>query len=191
MPLAVIPSWNARGLLPPHDPLSPVSAERSPYEVSLLDLVTRFGTTPERRTILKGLLDFRSALHAMGLVDGFQWLDGSFLEEVEKLEGRAPGDFDVVTFLNDTSTLAPTPPHDAALDHDAAKLLFKVDSYFVELDKLPPSEVVLMSAYWYSMWSHRRTMEWKGFLQVSLAPTEDTLALPSLTALALSAGATP
>lgn len=32
------------------------------------------------------------------------------------------------------------------------------------------------SAYWYSVWSHRRNQLWKGFVQVDLAPGEDTFA---------------
>jgi hypothetical protein len=37
-------------------------------------------------------------LHAAGIIDGFQWLDGSFLENIESLESRSPRDIDVVTF---------------------------------------------------------------------------------------------
>jgi hypothetical protein len=56
-----IPPWNARGVLPPNDPLDPAGSDRSPYPVPLLDLVMRFATLPERRAILQGLLDFRAA----------------------------------------------------------------------------------------------------------------------------------
>lgn len=173
MPAVPIPPWNSRGLLPPNDPLDPTGSDRSPYPVSLLDVVMRFSTSPERRTILQGLLDFRAALHRMGLVSGFQWLDGSFLEDIEMLDKRAPGDIDVVTFLDAPVAFVPAAPDDAALRQPTAKARFKVDCYFVELDVTPPRELTLMSAYWYSVWSHRRTAEWKGFLQVDLAPHED------------------
>lgn len=95
-----IPAWNTLGVLPPNDPLNPTSSERSPYSVSLLDVVMRFGTTTERRRVLRGFLDYRATLHGLGLHDGFQWLDGSFTEQVELLERRAPRDIDVVTFMN-------------------------------------------------------------------------------------------
>jgi hypothetical protein len=85
-----IPAWTAEGVLPPIDAAQPVSTERSPYAVSLTDYVLRFGDTPGRRTVLDGLLRYRAALHALGLVSGFQWLDGSFLEHVERIEGRPP-----------------------------------------------------------------------------------------------------
>jgi len=85
-----IPSWTTSDVLPPINPASPASADRSPYEVSLTDLILHFNTSPERQAILTGLLDFRQALHAIGIVNGFQWLDGSFLENVEATEKRTP-----------------------------------------------------------------------------------------------------
>lgn len=94
-----IPAWNAQGVLPPVGVADPTSTIRSPYVVPLIEVVHRFGTTVERRTILGGLMRYRAALHAIGLVQGFQWLDGSFLEDVEGLESRPPNDIDVVTFF--------------------------------------------------------------------------------------------
>ena len=91
-----IPAWNALGLLPPIDPTTPTAVERSPYPVSLKDLVLRFGTSPERKAILTGFLEYRAILHQFGVQHGFQWLDGSFMEEIEILEGRPPMDLDVV-----------------------------------------------------------------------------------------------
>lgn len=176
MPLVAIPPWNARGVLPPNDPLYPVGHDRSPYDVSLLDVAMRFGTTGERRQILQGFLAFRAALHRMGLVDGFQWLDGSFLEDIEMLEKRAPRDVDIVSFVGVPAAFAPAAPDDQALRRSTAKALFKVDCYFIELNQTPPRDLALMSAYWYSVWSHRRDAEWKGFLQVDLAPHEDVQA---------------
>lgn len=88
-----IPDWNSQGVLPPNDPIDPTAAERSPYAVSLTDFVLHFGTTEKRQTILEGLLGFRAILHAAGLGNGFQWVDGSFLEEIEKIENHAPADF--------------------------------------------------------------------------------------------------
>lgn len=57
------------GLLPPIDSDQPTSADRSPYPVALMDLVMRFSTSPERRVVLAGFLDFRASLHAMGLTN--------------------------------------------------------------------------------------------------------------------------
>ena len=46
---------------------------------------------------MAGFLSFRDALQATGLVKGFQWINGSFLENVEEVEERNPRDIDVVS----------------------------------------------------------------------------------------------
>lgn len=124
MTTVAIPQWNTLGLLPPIDPVNPTSAERSPYPVALLDVILRFATSPERCKVLKGFLDYRAALHGMGLVNGFQWLDGSFTEQVETLERRSPRDIDVVTFVYTPDDFAPTDEQIGMLEHDAAKHSF-------------------------------------------------------------------
>lgn len=177
MTAVTIPEWNALGLLPPVDPAAPASLERSPYRVVLTDVVARFATSNERRQILRGWLNFRAALHGMGLTEGFQWLDGSFMEHVEVLERRQPRDMDVVTFLHTPATFAPTPEQAQALDHDHVKLTFLIDSYLIEIDQVERSNLIRKAAYWYSMWSHRRNQSWKGYLEVDLSPALDRQAL--------------
>lgn len=176
-----IPSWNALGLLPPIDPDLPISPARSPYPVSLKDVVMRFSTSPERRAVLKGFLDYRAELHRLGLEDGFQWIDGSFLEDVEAIEARAPRDIDVVSFFYTPTEFIISDDDAQLFDQAVAKDQFNVDAYIIELSKLTPRELTYWSAYWYGMWSHRRTQVWKGFLQIELVPTEDADALAWLT----------
>lgn len=183
MTTVAISQWNTLGLLPPIDPVNPTSVERSPYPVALLDVILRFATSPERCKVLKGFLDYRAALHGMGLVNGFQWLDGSFTEQVETLERRSPRDIDVVTFVYTPDDFAPTDEQIGMLEHDAAKAQFLVDSYFVEINQLPVEAIVQQSAYWYSMWSHRRNQAWKGYLQIDLSPAYDADARECLTQL--------
>lgn len=190
MPIDPIPAWNARGVLPPIDPVSPTSVARSPYGVSLLDVVTRFATSPERVQILKGFLDYRAALHALGLTVGFQWLDGSFAEDIEMLERRSPRDIDVVTFVEVPAAFQ-LPPQPSVLDHDFAKQQFSVDAYLVELNLIPPRELSKHVSYWYGMWSHRRDQEWKGFLEVNLDSIEDGAATASLAQYGSSVGVQP
>lgn len=51
--------------------------------------------------MLDGLLRKRAALHAAGLIQGFQWLDGSFLEHVENISaGLEKLDYRCSTYLN-------------------------------------------------------------------------------------------
>lgn len=178
-----IPDWNSQGVLPPNNPLEPTSVERSPFVVSLTDIVLRFGTSPERKTVLSGFLAFRSALHAAGFVNGFQWIDGSFLENIELIERRAPKDVDVVTFFNlppgqTQEELART--HPRLFTPPLTKEDYHVDAYFVQLDSGTPESLVSQSAYWYSMWSHRRNEQWKGFLQIDLSPMDDAVAKANL-----------
>lgn len=186
MTTVAIPAWTAEGVLPPNDATHPVSPSRSPYEVSLVDYVVHFGTTAERREVLAGYLRHRSALHSAGLTRGFQWLDGSFLEHVERLEGRTPNDVDVVTFFHlpagrTQAELAAAAPH--LLDHAHGKSTYRVDSYLVHLGT-SPERLARQSAYWYSVWAHRRDRLWKGFVQVDLSPAEDAAARAALTGLA-------
>lgn len=170
-----IPDWNSAGVIPPIRSDEPTGPERSPYLVSLVDVVLRFGTSPERLAILDGLLRLRAALHSTGITSGFQWLDGSFLEHVELTESRAPGDIDVVTFVESTEGVSLTTENEWIAEHDLVKSKCLVDHYFVELN-LPSRSLIAQTTYWYSMWSHRRSQLWKGFLQIDLAPTDDAMA---------------
>jgi len=135
----------------------------------------RFGTSIERRTILNGWLRLRAALHEVGVTEGFQWLDGSFLEDIEMTVRRPPRDIDCVTYYH----LPTGKTEEELLRGDLhlflpaqTKIEFLVDAYFVNLE-WPPEYLVDQSSYWYSVWSHRRDSMWKGFIQVSLDPADD------------------
>ena len=172
-----IPAWNSAGVLPPIRPNAPGSSpDRSPYVVDLAVLFDRFTTSPERMAILDGLLRFRADLHAAGITSGFQWLDGSFLEQVEALEGRPPRDMDVVTFLAlpqglDQRSLVQQ--HGTLFDQKHVKATYAMDAYFAVLGQPTDHWQVKNIAYWYSLWSHRRDGLWKGFVQVDLDPSQD------------------
>jgi hypothetical protein len=151
--------------------------------------VERFATTPERTSVLEGLLNYRAELHKSGITTGFQWLDGSFIEHIELLEARPPKDVDVVTFFRlpsgmDENTFAQN-NRDLFLPAKT-KVRYRVDAYpFLLQDKMNERHVKQIS-YWYSMWAHRRTGLWKGFLQVDLSSSEDS---PARDALDLIKGA--
>ena len=179
MTVANIPAWNAQGVLPPNNPGDPTAVDRSPYTVSLTDLVLHFGTTEKRQTILEGLLGLRAALHEAGLSEGFQWVDGSFLEDIEKIENRDPADMDVVTFFDlpqGQTQKSFAAAHPDLFNHADTKTRYLVDAYFVPMDDNPPAHLVERSAYWYSLWSHRRNGQWKGYLQIDLSATDDATA---------------
>jgi len=188
MTTVAIPGWNAQGVIPPINELQPTSVDRSPYTVSLTDFVLRFGLSAERRTVLDGFLRYRASLHVAGLVQGFQWLDGSFLEHVEMLESRPPNDIDVVTFYRlpvgktqqDLQTQTPDIFPIGRASQQILKANYHVDAYTVHLEMVS-ERLVKQGTYWYSMWSHRRNPIWKGYVQVDLAPVEDIAAQAALT----------
>ena len=179
----LIPAFNISGVLPPflgEDPTRRV--EMSPYVVTMSDVIRRYATSEERIGILAGLLDFRADLRAAGFVEGFQWLDGSFVEHVEETRGRAPVDVDIVTFAR-----RPTKSLDEwkRLVNDyldlfqprATKKRYHCDAYFVDLSK-SPFLVVDDTRYWFGLFSHQRvTSLWKGMLSVPLQSDDDAARL--------------
>jgi hypothetical protein len=169
-----IPAFDMHGIVPPIRPgLGGAERDRSPYRATMQALCLRFGTSGERRAILRGLLRLRSELRANGFADGFQWIDGSFVEDVEATRNRSPHDVDVVSFLRvgDPATLQDRARTARALFASAeCKRLYQVDHYVIQLDLPLDAATAQLIAYWYSMWSHRREdSRWKGFVQVELS----------------------
>jgi len=92
----------------------------------------------------------------------------------------------VVTFVYTPDDFAPTDEQIGCwsmMRPRHSKAQFLVDSYFVEINQLPVEAIVQQSAYWYSMWSHRRNQAWKGYLQIDLSPAYDADARECLTQL--------
>ena len=186
-----IPEWDEWGLLPPYLG-DPTDSSRSPYRVSPTDLVLRFGTTVGRRSLLKGLLDFRAELHEIGLSRGFQWINGSFVEDKTLRESqkgqepREPNDIDVVTFFRLPDGYSEEDfnrEHSDLLDHTSIRKQYGIDSFWVNLDD-PVEFLSRTITYWNSLWSHtrqhQREFQWKGYLEVGLAAQEDLMARAAL-----------
>ena len=136
------------------------------------------GTDP-RREIFRGLLAYRQALNGLGLTIGFQWLSGSFFEDIEGLESRPPRDVDVVTFCHRPPGAQTDADWDAfqvanapLFDPPQIKAAFRCDAYFVDLD-IVPWAVVLHTRYWFGLFAHRRGGLWKGLLEIPLAVSND------------------
>ena len=184
----MIPNWNMSGVLPPIRPnKAGTDVDRSPYFVKLQKVVDRFAVSRDRTAIIHGLLRYRRALHDLGVTRGFQWLDGSFMEQVESLESRSPNDIDVVTFFNLPEGVSQRMLYERQPDLHT-KVRYKVDGYPCLLGETMEGRHVKQIAYWYSMWSHRRNGLWKGFLQVDLSPEEDLAALKTLELLQQEGG---
>jgi hypothetical protein len=170
-----IPPFSSDGLLPPYLGASPGESPglMSPYKTSLTELVARFATSPERIAILQGFLTYRADLHGFGLVTGFQWIDGSFVERVDTV--RPPRDIDLVTFFERPAGLADDVALDAAVrssfhlfSKPLAKPRYLCDVHFVDLSQ-PAAHVVGQTRYWFGLFSHKRsTFQWKGMLEIPL-----------------------
>ncbi len=179
----MIPNWTDNGIIPPIINLNPTCSERSPYQVSLIDVILKYGTSPIRNQILLGLLNFRRELHKIGIIKGFQWIDGSFLEDLESLENRSPNDINVVTFYYMPEGIIQKElilRNLKIFDPILVKEIFKVDGYFIAISLASPERLIHRSSYWYSIWSHKRDGTWKGFLQIDLSPNNDEVARASL-----------
>lgn len=170
-------------VLPPYTGDSPgVRASMSPYPATMHEFAVRFATSKPRAEILQGLLNYREALRLIGVNSGFQWLDGSFVEDVEQIRKRPPQDIDVVTF-----GYSP-PAADAAaykqwwlanialFDRNQTKQLYDCDAFYVDLRKRP-EHLVDDARYWFGLFAHQRdTALWKGMVQVPLQ-SDDAAAL--------------
>lgn len=193
-----IPAFTIDGVIPPFiGPHGPGGAaqDMTPYAVSALEVVHTLGGTDRRRAILIGWLHFRVQLRAAGIANGFQWLDGSFVEQ------KDPNDMDVVTFFR----RPPNAQSDAEIalwanarhhlfDHATIKVNFLLDAFPVDLGG-DVETIVNVSRYWLGLFSHRRVDSlWKGMLQVRLEDAaDDAAAFAALAApaTASTAGGTP
>lgn len=190
----MIPSMSTSMVLPPYvgdEPGDP--AMMSPYQASMVDVVQRFGFSNERIDILRGLLSYRQKLRELGLDDGHQWLDGSFVEDVETIRRRPPKDVDIVTFASLQGTqqekLALIQANLNVFVSELAKQEFRCDAYFVDLT-VKPLLLVDSTRYWFGLFSHQReTSLWKGMLQVPIV-SNDAAAAQLLNMFELELGGT-
>jgi len=186
MPPFGVPSFNSSGVLPPFvggDPTIPDNL--SPYPVTTLDVANKMASSARRKDILRGYLTLRAKLHTLGFISGFQWIDGSFCENIENTENRDPGDIDIVTFFN-------RPAGKSAQDYlnirnnntdlffpHNAKINYLCDAYYVDMTISSKESCVDQAKYWFGLFSHKRvTSLWKGMLRVELGTiSEDAAAL--------------
>lgn len=176
----LIPPLTLGGLLPPFVGASPATGGSiSPYQTTLLEVAHHFATNEERRRLLRGLVDFRQALSALGIQTGAQWIDGSYCEECERLRGRPPSDIDLVTLfirpsgMDDAALLAMATSNPAIFDRATAKKTYYCDPFWIDIG-LPAYAVAPQITYWFGLFTHQRaTFQWKGMLLVPLDAADD------------------
>jgi hypothetical protein len=127
---------------------------------------------------MRGLIGYRAAISGLGFT-GFQWIAGSFTEDIETHGQRHPNDVDVVNFVHRPLGLAQpaawqqfVTANSAALNAlfnpNLAKATFGCDAFPIDLD-LPQTTIVERTRYWFGLFTHqRRTYSWKGIIQIPL-----------------------
>ncbi|WP_315789781.1 MULTISPECIES: DUF6932 family protein [unclassified Bradyrhizobium] len=186
-----VPAFDMRGFLPPFVGADGTTRDRSPYVTKASEMVAAMATSPARENLLFGLLKYRRMLGAAGYTDGIQFVDGSFVENVELRENRDPGDIDVFSFLVRPQAFRVDPAKWAAvgfpnwvlylMNREKNKQRFRIDSYGIAVDQHGALGIINETIYWYSLFSHKRlTHDWKGFLCVPLNLADDEEALSAL-----------
>lgn len=185
--MSPIPTFDQRGFLPPYLGSDGTTGNRSPYVATMVELVGALATTDPRRELVRGLLDYRQLLQNLGYTAGLQYIDGSFVEDVEAREGRPPGDIDVFGFLvrpqkyrqDQALWISVGYPEwvSEVIDFTVNKQRFKIDTYAIAIDQSGLLDVIEATTYWSSLFAHKRmTHDWKGFLKIPLDHVGDAAA---------------
>lgn len=182
-----IPDFDHNNVLPPHLGNPTVVGDLSPYCATTLELVQKYSTSNARIKILRNFISFRERMAAHNIINGFQWLDGSFLQNIEQSDGRPPNDLDLVTFykglsLSDQKEILEG--FQEFIYSDLSKSNYMLDHYGVDY-AFDPDVTVEQTRYWLQLFSHRRVdMVWKGMVRIELnTPDIDTEALEYLNSI--------
>jgi hypothetical protein len=186
-----LPPFDMRGLLPPFNGGNPTEFDRSPYFCSMTELCLALGTTDHRKGLLRNLISYRALIASDEFIEGVQFINGSFVENIEINEGRNPSDIDVFSILVPPAKYVNAPAlwqstgsafwQNEIIDNTKNKSRFSVDCYALMLNIRDLGNFLRQSLYWYSLFSHKRSnYEWKGFAAVPLNVVDDQAALAAL-----------
>jgi hypothetical protein len=177
----VIPAWNQSGVLPPFVGTSPADRSGvSPYSATMREIAERFCTSPRRVQLFRGLVSFRKALLGVGISQGFQWINGSYLENVETVRGASPKDIDLVTLFvrpqlhqDQAAWNAFFVANRSLFDSKATAAAYGCEAFAIDVG-LSAFLVAPQITYWFGLFTHQRvTLIWKGILQVPLVGDDD------------------
>ena len=149
--------------------------------------MAELGITDERKQLLRNLITYRQLLHSDGYLQGFQFINGSFVEDVETMQSRAPRDIDIVSFLavpdKYVTGRVPWNPNGLAFwkaqvaGRIENKRRFSLDTYAY----LSPTVTYRDITYWHGLFSQQRdTFDWKGYIVVFLDAAADQVALTTM-----------
>ena len=160
---------------------------RSPYATDMQELVDKFAVSPERIDILYKFGEYRDILRKIGFIEGFQLINGSFVENCDNEKGP-PRDIDIVNLLrrpseykNKTDWLTFVEKHKSTyFDKEYCKTHYFCDSHFIDLDYLPIDNARRIF-YFFGLFSYqRRTNRPKGLLQIDIQDKNDHIAMQQL-----------
>jgi len=174
--MSTIPPFDHNHVLPPHKGSPAIQGDISPYKSTIMTFCQRFATSAERIVILKNFVSFRLRMIDFGVTDGFQWIDGSFSENIEISEERAPNDIDVVTFFKGISIatqMSFISNFIEFFDPAASKSTYKIDHYpvdfeFNSMEMDNGLRIIEATKYWIQLFCHNRKGVWKGMIQLPL-----------------------
>ena len=179
-----IPLFTIDGVIPPFvgaDGPGGAPQNSTPYAVTPIEVASTLGDTSRRAEIIRDWLEHRRLLRGLGVTSGFQWLDGSFVEQKE------PSDLDVVTFFRRPAGARSAPEIEAlwranpeVFQRQPVRSKRRLDAFFIDLDAASEA-IVDQSRYYFGLFSHRREdFLWKGMLRASLTDEDDDPALAVL-----------
>jgi hypothetical protein len=177
--LMPIPPLNPSGTLPPFTGASAADPGMSPYAATMREVAQMFCTSQHRAELFNDWVRYRKALVSAGL-SGFQWVDGSYCEDVERLLGRDPADIDLVTAIirpvhlhNHAAWAAFFAANVSLFDRAQIKSNYRCDSLLIDVT-FPAFAVHPQLTYCFGLFTHQRvTHLWKGLLQVQLPADDD------------------
>ena len=178
-----LPQWDPYGLLPASWRDGQGNPSRSPYRASLPEIAARLGNTAPRRNLLRGLLHYRAALRGIGIIRGFQWLNGSMVENVEQRENRSPADLDLVTFLYipyESTYQILASEYLPLFNPESVKHRYQLDHSFVPLNDGPTEAVIDVAVGWATLFSFTRDGSPKGFVRIDLVDHDEANVLVQL-----------
>lgn len=183
----MIPTFDHNHVLPPHIGNPTQLTDVSPYECTIMEFCQHFATSPKRISLLKSFITFRLKMLSFGIVYGFQWIDGSFTENIEESQKRAPNDIDVVTFYKGLSSDQENSIVNSFQEFGnplLSKSNYNLDHYPVDYG-YSPELTVEVTRYWIQLFCHNRDRVWKGMIKINLPQdnTEEQAALDYLNSL--------
>ncbi len=123
-----------------------------------------------------GFLRYRAALRAIGIVRGFHWIDGSFVEDK-----KIPADIDVFTFFyrpfgkeaNDLFAEIVRSNYGLFVP-EAVKSEYGCHVEFADISAETPELLIAAAHFWHGLFSHKKqTFKRKGFLQIPVSALSD------------------